>query len=54
MTSKGQKFIKYTDEFVNDIVSQMNDGVTAYHLAKTKNWFTSIMIYFIRIIEFFT
>ncbi len=37
MASKGQKFIKYTDEFVNDIVKQMNNGVTAYHLAKINN-----------------
>ena len=37
MASKGQKFIKYTDEFVNDIVNQMNNGVTAYHLAKINN-----------------
>ncbi|CDF12031.1 transposase ISLasa1a family [Mycoplasma sp. CAG:776] len=37
MTSKGKKHIKYTDEFINDIVNQMNNGVTAYYLAKTNN-----------------
>ena len=37
MASKGQKFIKYTDEFVNEIVNQMNNGVTAYKLAKSNN-----------------
>ena len=37
MASKGQKFIKYTDEFINDFVSQMNNGVIAYHLAKINN-----------------
>lgn len=37
MASKGQKFIKYTDEFVNEMVNQMNNGVTAYHLAKINN-----------------
>lgn len=31
------KFIKYTDEFVNEMVNQMNNGVTAYHLAKINN-----------------
>ena len=37
MASKGQKFIKYTDEFVNEIVNQMNNGITAYKLAKSNN-----------------
>ena len=37
MASKGQKFIKYTDEFINEIVDQMNKGVTAYHLTKVNN-----------------
>ena len=37
MASKGQKYIKYTDDFVNDIVNQMRVGVTAYHLAKINN-----------------
>ena len=37
MASKGQKIIKYTDEFVNEIVEKMNNGVTAYHLAKINN-----------------
>ena len=37
MASKGQKFVKYTDEFVNEIVEQMKRGETAYHLAKINN-----------------
>ena len=37
MASKRQKFIKYTDEFINEIVDQMNKGVTAYHLTKVNN-----------------
>lgn len=37
MALKGQKYIKYTDEFVNDIVNQMNDSVTAYSLTTINN-----------------
>ena len=37
MASKGQKFVKYTDEFVNEIVEQMKRGETTYHLAKINN-----------------
>ena len=37
MASKGQKFIKDTDEFIIEIVDQMNKGVTAYHLTKVNN-----------------
>ena len=37
MASKGQKYIKYSDEFINDIVNQLSNGVSAYYLAKTNN-----------------
>ena len=37
MASKVQKFVKYTDEFVNEIVEQIKRGETSYHLAKINN-----------------
>lgn len=34
VTSKRQKHIKYIDEFIKDIVNQMNNVVTTHYLAK--------------------